>query len=51
MTVGTWLLEEGTDIRTIQEILWHSAISATQRYLSLSSERSKSAMDLLSNLL
>lgn len=50
-TVGTWLLEEGTDIRTIQEILWHSDISTTQRYLSLSSERSKSAMDLLSNLI
>lgn len=50
-TVGTWLLEEGVDIRTIQEILWHSDISTTQRYLSLSSERSKYAMDLISNLL
>lgn len=49
-TVGTWLLENGVDIRTIQNILAHSEISTTERYLCLSSEQNTRAMNVLSSL-
>ena len=46
-TVGTWLLENGADLRTIQEILAHTNISTTERYLSITDESKKRAMDIL----
>lgn len=49
-TVGTWLLESGVDIRTIQNILAHSEISTTERYLCLSSEQNTRAMNVLGSL-
>ena len=38
-TMGTWLLEEGVDIRTIQFLLGHSDLSTTEKYLAISRKR------------
>ena len=48
-TVGTWLNQEGVDIRTIQNILAHSEVSTTERYLSLVPEQNKRAMAVLNS--
>ena len=37
-TVGTWLLDEGVDIRTIQGVLWHSDLRVTERYLQFNTQ-------------
>jgi len=46
-TVGTWLLTNGVDIRTIQNILAHSDISTTEWYLGLTSEQNQKAVNIL----
>lgn len=46
-TFGTWLHEEGVSIRTIQELLGHSDVSTTERYLCLTSEQNRKAMEVL----
>lgn len=48
-TVGTWMLTNGVDIRTVQSILAHSDIRTTERYLALTSERDKKAMSVLNS--
>ena len=48
-TVGTWLLSSGVDIRTIQNILAHSDISTTERYLALTPEQNIKAMNVLNS--
>ncbi len=48
-TVGTWLLSGGVDIRTVQNILAHSEVRTTERYLSLTPEQNKKAMDVLNS--
>lgn len=50
-TVGTWLLQAGVDIRAIQQILAHSDIRTTERYLAVSQERNRCAVNLLDNML
>ena len=48
-TVGTWLLSSGVDIRTVQNILAHSEVRTTERYLALTPEQNKKAMDVLNS--
>lgn len=48
-TVGTWLLDGGVNIRTVQNILCHSDISTTERYLSLTPEQNIKAIEVLNS--
>lgn len=42
---ATHMLENGADIRTIQELLGHESLSATQRYLALNAKELKKTHD------
>lgn len=46
-TFGTRLLENGTNLRVIQELLAHSNISVTERYLSVKQGEKESALETL----
>jgi integrase len=48
-TVGTWLLTNGVDIRTVQNVLSHSDIRTTERYLALTNEQNIKAMGVLNS--
>lgn len=42
-TMATCLIENGADVRTVQEILGHSSITTTELYLSVTNERKRKA--------
>lgn len=46
-TVGTWLLQNGVDIRVIQSLLDHSDVRVTERYLAITPEQNVRAMTYL----
>lgn len=50
-TAGTLMLATGTDIRVIQEILGHSRITVTERYVDVAEGIKKEAVDRVAALL
>lgn len=50
-TFATYLVRNGTDIRTIQELLGHADIQSTARYLHSDTRTKQSAVDRVSDLL
>ena len=44
-TMATMLVENGADVRSVQEILGHSNISTTEIYVSVSKKRKKEVME------
>ena len=41
---------KGVDLKTIQELLAHSQITTTQRYMHATPERKKQAIDILNSI-
>lgn len=50
-TVGTWLKENNVDLRTIQNLLCHSDIRTTERYLSITEEANVKAVKALDDFI
>jgi len=47
-TFATRLVERGIDVETLRELLGHSSIMTTQRYLHSTFERKRNAVEILS---
>ena len=50
-TAATLLLEQGVDVRVVQEILGHSTLNVTLRYTHVTSRLAREAADRMGNAL
>jgi site-specific recombinase XerD len=50
-TAATLLLEQGVDIRVVQELLGHSSLAVTKRYTHVTSKLSRDAADQIGKAL
>jgi site-specific recombinase XerD len=50
-TAATLLLEQGVDIRVVQEILGHSSLAVTKRYAHVTSKLAEDAADKMGKAL
>ena len=50
-TAATLLLEQGVDIRVVQEVLGHSTLTVTRKYAHVTSRLAKEAAERMSHAL
>ncbi|UCF70255.1 MAG: site-specific integrase, partial [candidate division WOR-3 bacterium] len=49
-TFGTWLVNQGADIKTIQELMGHKSLKSTERYLHPNEERKRKVIESITGI-
>lgn len=49
-TFGTWLVNQGADIKTIQELMGHKSLKSTERYLHPNDERKRKVIESITGI-
>jgi integrase len=49
-TFGTWLVNQGADIKTVQELMGHKTLKSTERYIHPSDERKRKVIESITGL-
>jgi integrase len=47
---GTWLVNQGADIKTVQELLGHKCLKSTERYLHPNDERKRKVIETITGM-
>jgi integrase/recombinase XerD len=47
---GTWLVNQGADIKTVQELLGHKCLKSTERYLHPNDERKRRVIETITGM-